>query len=236
MAGPDPQPEAPLTPIDPLWSALLGTPFRGPYPSFEATWERTLSVTPQLFPHPHRVSTVAPRQETPLFFPPNQASTLTPSQHTPFRPPPPISHPRYDPYFPLAETPSGHLSFHEHPQVENYQSVPMYYDPNGYNYRTGVPPQPFHLPPAGPPPVVPKDGYNQPGPPRPPGGPPHGPPPGPLGGPHISPLVHQDLQVPQWDITVIHGAHPTPTTLSNHQLPHKEMAILTQLNPTNLRE
>src|SRR6266481_1128337 len=57
MAGPDPQLEAPLTPIDPLWSALPGTPFCGPYPSFEATqertlsvtWERTPSVTPQLF-------------------------------------------------------------------------------------------------------------------------------------------------------------------------------------------
>src|SRR6266481_9147251 len=155
MAGPDPQPEAPLTPIDPLWSALLGTPFRGPYPSFEATWERTLSVTPQLFPHPHHVGTVAPRQETPLFFPPNQASTLTLSRHTPFGPPLPFSHPRYDP---------GHLSFHEHPQVENYQPVPTYYDPTGYNYRTGVP-QPFHLPPVGPPPVVPKMATISQGPP-----------------------------------------------------------------------
>src|SRR6266481_1063982 len=123
MAGPDPQLEAPLTPIDPLRSALLGTPFHSPYPSFEATRERTPLVTPQLFPCPHRVGTVAPQQETPLFFPPNQASTPTLSRHTPFRPPPPFSHPRYDPYFPPAETLSGCLSFHEHPQVENYQPV-----------------------------------------------------------------------------------------------------------------
>src|SRR6266481_5749424 len=128
MAGPDPQLEAPLTPIDPLQSALPGTPFHGPYPSFEATQERTPSVTPQLFPHPHHVGTVAPCQETPLFFPPNQVSTPTPFRHTPFRPPLPFSHPRYDPYFPPAETPSGCLSFHEHPQVENYQPVPTYYE------------------------------------------------------------------------------------------------------------
>src|SRR6266481_7799747 len=126
-------------------------PLCGPYPSFEVTQERTLSVTPQLFPCPHHVGTVAPHQETPLFFPPTQVSTPTPSRHTPSGPPPPFSHPRYDPYFPLAETPSGCLSFHEHPQVENYQPVPTYYDPSGYNYHTGVPPKHLHLPPAGPP-------------------------------------------------------------------------------------
>src|SRR6266481_1035659 len=51
-----------------------------------------------------------------------------------------------------------------------------------------------------------------------------------------SPITRQDLQDPQQDITVTHGAHPTPNTVSNHQLPHKETVILMQPNPTNLWE
>ncbi len=60
MTGLNPQLGASSTPNDPFQSALPGTPFRGPYPSFEASWERTPSATPQLFPCPHCVGTVAP--------------------------------------------------------------------------------------------------------------------------------------------------------------------------------
>src|SRR6266481_9141826 len=199
MTGLNPQPGASSTPNDPFQSALPGTPFHGPYPSFEASRERTPSATPQLFPHPHRVGTVAPRQGTPLFLPPNQVSTPIPSRHTPIGPPPPFSHPMYDPYFPPAETPSGCISFHEHPQPGDYQPAPTYYAPDGYVHRTRAPPQPFHLPP----PVILNNNYNQPGLPvpsggppgnppggpsgSPPGGPPGGPPPGPPGGPPYFP-------------------------------------------------
>src|SRR6266481_5294549 len=77
MTGLNPQPGASSTPNNPFQSALPGTPFRGPYPSFEASQERTPSATPQLFPRPHHVGMVAPRQGTPLFLPPNQVSTPT---------------------------------------------------------------------------------------------------------------------------------------------------------------
>ena len=44
-----------------LRSTLPGTPFRGPYPSFDQAQERTPSAIPHPFPQPHCIRTAAPR-------------------------------------------------------------------------------------------------------------------------------------------------------------------------------
>ena len=96
-------PSAALT-ANVLRSTLPGTPFRGPYPSFELAQDRTPSAVPHLFPH--HVSTAAPHESTPLFMPASHVSSPTPSRHTSIGAPPVPPYPRYDSYVPPTEMPS----------------------------------------------------------------------------------------------------------------------------------
>ena len=100
-----------------LRSTLPGTPFRGPYPSFDLAQDRAPSATPHLFPQPHRVGTAAPCRDTPLFLPGDHAPSPVLSRHTPVGPPPVPPYPQYDPYVPPTKTLSGHASFHGEPPI-----------------------------------------------------------------------------------------------------------------------
>ena len=76
--GSPPEPPAAST-TGVLRSTLPGTPFHGPYPSFNMAWDRTPSVAPHLFPQPHCAGTMAPRGNTPLFLLTSHVSSPAPS-------------------------------------------------------------------------------------------------------------------------------------------------------------
>ena len=169
-----------------LRSTLPGTPFCGPYPSFELARDQTPSAAPHLYPQPHHISSVALHESTPLFMPASHMPSPTPSRHTPIGAPPIPPYPQYDSYVPPAEMPSGRASFHGELQTVAHQPTLVFYF--GQDFCA----DPIYHPPLGPPPAAPNGHYQPPGPPDnpplvPPGGPPSGPPPGPPPGPPGSP-------------------------------------------------
>ena len=90
-----------------LRSTLPGTPFRGPYPSFDLAQDWTPSAIPHLFLQPHHIGMAALHGNTPLFMPASHMSSPTPSRHTLVGAPPVPPYPWYNLYVPLTETLSG---------------------------------------------------------------------------------------------------------------------------------